>query len=583
MENGYDFIGWATRNDQKCSDGRIIRRNAFADCDGKVVPLVWNHNHDDPRCVLGHGLLKNHEEGVRVYGKFNDTSSGESALRCVKNGDITALSIYANQLTQTPSGDVMHGNIREVSLVLAGANPGAVIDDVIVHADYEDCEAFIRNGDADIEFYHADKEEDTQVADTKENSTAKKSNDEMTVEDVFNTLDERQKTVVYALIGEALNQANGGSDDSEEEPDTKKKKTTTDGSEEEDTVKHNVFESDTKDNSLKHADEALISTAIADAKRYGSMRDSFLAHGITDIEWLFPEDRTLDVPPRIIDNDQGWVSTVMNGVHHVPFSRFKSMFADLTEDDARAKGYIKGNFKKEQVFSLLKRSTAPTTVYKKQRMDRDDIIDITSFDVVAWLKSEMRTKLNEELARAILIGDGRLASSDDKINEGCIRPIYNDDDLFTIKCQVAVKSADDTDTRTKATIRAIIKSRKDYKGSGNPTFFTSEDMLTDMLLLEDEMGRPMYADEAALARKLRVNRIVTVPQMENFNGSKGGAFIGLIVNLSDYTVGADKGGAVNTFDDFDINYNQQVYLIETRCSGALTVPYSAIAVEYSVT
>ena len=313
------------------------------------------------------------------------------------------------------------------------------------------------------------------------------------------------------------------------------------------------------------------------------MKDSFLAHGIDNVEWLFPEDRTLDVPPRIIDKDQGWVSTVMNGVHHVPFSRIKSMFADLTEDDARAKGYIKGNYKKEQVFSLLKRSTAPTTVYKKQRMDRDDIIDITSFDVVAWLKSEMRTKLNEELARAILIGDGRLASSDDKINEGNIRPIFNDDDLFTIKCQVAVKSTDDTDTRTKAAIRAIIKSRKDYKGSGNPTFFTSEDMLTDMLLLEDEIGHPLYADETALARKLRVSRVVTVPQMENFTGVKGGTFVGLIVNLADYTVGADKGGAVNTFDDFDINYNQQVYLIETRCSGALTVPYSAIAVEYSVT
>lgn len=569
-ESNYDFAGWATRNDIKCADGRTIRRDAFKNCDGKIVPIVWNHNHDGPEYVLGHGLLRNLPEGVRVYGLLNNTSSGETAKACLMSGDINGLSIYANQLKQTRSKDVLHGNIREVSLVLAGANPGAYIDDIVVHSDesdegYVDGEAFIFS--EGLELFHAEPEQ-PKSDDKKEDSTVaestKKTDNEKTVGDVFDELTEEQKQVVYAIIGKAIEDATGES--SKEDTD----------------VSHNVFENDNDQNSMKHSDD-VIQAAIADGKRYGSMRDSFLAHGINDIEWLFPEDRTLDVPPRIIDNDQGWVSTVMNGVHHVPFSRIKSMFADLTEDDARAKGYIKGNYKKEQVFSLLKRSTAPTTVYKKQRMDRDDIIDITSFDVVAWLKSEMRTKLNEELARAILIGDGRLASSDDKINEGNIRPIFNDDDLFTIKCQVAVKSADDTDTRTKAAIRAIIKSRKDYKGSGNPTFFTSEDMLTDMLLLEDEIGHPLYADEAALARKLRVNRIVTVPQMENFNGSKGGAFIGLIVNLSDYTVGADKGGAVNTFDDFDINYNQQVYLIETRCSGALTVPYSAIAVEYSVT
>lgn len=569
-ESNYDFAGWATRNDIKCADGRTIRRDAFKNCDGKIVPIVWNHNHDGPEYVLGHGLLRNLPEGVRVYGLLNNTSSGETAKACLMSGDINGLSIYANQLKQTRSKDVLHGNIREVSLVLAGANPGAYIDDIVVHSDgsdegYDDGEAFIFS--EGLELFHAEPEQ-PKSDDKKEDSTVaestKTTDNEKTVGDVFDELTEEQKQVVYAIIGKAIEDATGES--SKEDTD----------------VSHNVFENDNDQNSMKHSDD-VIQAAIADGKRYGSMRDSFLAHGINDIEWLFPEDRTLDVPPRIIDNDQGWVSTVMNGVHHVPFSRIKSMFADLTEDDARAKGYIKGNYKKEQVFSLLKRSTAPTTVYKKQRMDRDDIIDITSFDVVAWLKSEMRTKLNEELARAILIGDGRLASSDDKINEGNIRPIFNDDDLFTIKCQVAVKSADDTDTRTKAAIRAIIKSRKDYKGSGNPTFFTSEDMLTDMLLLEDEIGHPLYTDEAALARKLRVNRIVTVPQMENFNGSKGGAFIGLIVNLSDYTVGADKGGAVNTFEDFDINYNQQVYLIETRCSGALTVPYSAIAVEYSVT
>lgn len=569
-ESNYDFAGWATRNDIKCADGRTIRRDAFKNCDGKIVPIVWNHNHDGPEYVLGHGLLRNLPEGVRVYGLLNNTSSGETAKACLMSGDINGLSIYANQLKQTRSKDVLHGNIREVSLVLAGANPGAYIDDIVVHSDesdegYVDGEAFIFS--EGLELFHAEPEQ-PKSDDKKEDSTVaestKTTDNEKTVGDVIDELTEEQKQVVYAIIAKAIEDATGES--SKEDTD----------------VSHNVFENDNDQNSMKHSDD-VIQAAIADGKRYGSMRDSFLAHGINDIEWLFPEDRTLDVPPRIIDNDQSWVSTVMNGVHHVPFSRIKSMFADLTEDDARAKGYIKGNYKKEQVFSLLKRSTAPTTVYKKQRMDRDDIIDITSFDVVAWLKSEMRTKLNEELARAILIGDGRLASSDDKINEGNIRPIFNDDDLFTIKCQVAVKSADDTDTRTKAAIRAIIKSRKDYKGSGNPTFFTSEDMLTDMLLLEDEIGHPLYADEAALARKLRVNRIVTVPQMENFNGSKGGAFVGLIVNLSDYTVGADKGGAVNTFDDFDINYNQQVYLIETRCSGALTVPYSAIAVEYSVT
>lgn len=569
-ESNYDFAGWATRNDIKCADGRTIRRDAFKNCDGKIVPIVWNHNHDGPEYVLGHGLLRNLPEGVRVYGLLNNTSSGETAKACLMSGDINGLSIYANQLKQTRSKDVLHGNIREVSLVLAGANPGAYIDDIVVHSDesdegYIDGEAFIFS--EGLELFHAEPEQ-PKSDDKKEDSTVaestKTTDNEKTVGDVFDELTPEQKQVVYAIIGKAIEDATGES--SKEDTD----------------VSHNVFENDNDQNSMKHSDD-VIQAAIADGKRYGSMRDSFLAHGINDIEWLFPEDRTLDVPPRIIDNDQGWVSTVMNGVHHVPFSRIKSMFANLTEDDARAKGYIKGNYKKEQVFSLLKRSTAPTTVYKKQRMDRDDIIDITSFDVVAWLKSEMRTKLNEELARAILIGDGRLASSDDKINEGNIRPIFNDDDLFTIKCQVAVKSADDTDTRTKAAIRAIIKSRKDYKGSGNPTFFTSEDMLTDMLLLEDEIGHPLYADEAALARKLRVNRIVTVPQMENFNGAKGGAFVGLIVNLSDYTVGADKGGAVNTFDDFDINYNQQVYLIETRCSGALTVPYSAIAVEYSVT
>ena len=566
----YDFSGWATRNDIRCADGRTIRKNAFADCNGKTVPLVWYHNHEDPECTLGHVLLKNEDDGVRCYGWFNNTPTAKTAKECVKNGDITALSIWANQLKQTPSRDVLHGDIKEVSLVFAGANPGAFIDDIAVHSDEADGEAYIYTDDS-LELYHADepaketKQEDTKVAEeeTKEGKT---------LQEVYDSMSEDQKTATAILVGYAVKaKLSEKSDDSD---------TTNEG---DDNMKHNVFENDKTTDTIKHsASDTEIMAAVADAKRYGSMKESFLAHGIEDVEWLFPDDHVLDVPPKIIDNDQSWVSVVMSGVKHVPFSRVKSMYADLTEEDARAKGYIKGNYKKEQVFGLLKRSTSPTTIYKKQKMDRDDMIDITSFDVAAWLKSEMRSKLNEEIARAILIGDGRDASSDDKINEQCIRPIISDADLFTIKCQVSVRSADDASARAKAAIKAIIKSRKDYKGSGTPTFFTSEDMLTEMLLLEDDIGRTLYTDEAALARKLRVSRIVTVPQMEGMNGPKHGALVGIIVNLVDYMVGADKGGAVNMFDDFDIDYNAQKYLIETRCSGALITPYSAITVEYNV-
>ena len=566
----YDFSGWATRNDLRCADGRTIRKNAFADCNGKTVPLVWNHNHSDPECTLGHVLLKNENDGVRCYGWFNDNPTSKTAKECVKNGDITALSIWANQLKQTPSRDVLHGDIKEVSLVLAGANPGAFIDDIAVHSDEADGEAYIYTDDS-LELYHADepaketKQEDTKVAEeeTKEGKT---------LQEVYDSMSEDQKTATAIIVGYAVKaKLSEKSDDSD---------TTNEG---DDNMKHNVFENDKTTDTIKHsANDTEIMAAVADAKRYGSMKESFLAHGIENVEWLFPDDHAMDVPPKIIDNDQSWVSVVMNGVKHVPFSRVKSMYADLTEEDARAKGYIKGGYKKEQVFGLLKRSTSPTTIYKKQKMDRDDMIDITSFDVAAWLKSEMRSKLNEEIARAILIGDGRLSSSDDKINEQCIRPIISDDDLFTIKRQVSVRSADTSDVRAKAAIKEIIRSRKDYKGSGTPTFFTSEDMLTEMLLLEDDIGRPLYIDEAALARKLRVSKIVTVPQMEGMNGPKNGALVGIIVNLVDYMVGADKGGAVNMFDDFDIDYNAQKYLIETRCSGALITPYSAITVEYNV-
>ena len=562
----YDFSGWATRNDLRCADGRTIRKNAFADCNGKTVPLVWNHNHSDPECTLGHVLLKNENDGVRCYGWFNDNPTAKTAKECVKNGDITALSIWANQLKQTPSRDVLHGDIKEVSLVLAGANPGAFIDDIAVHSDDADGEAYIYTDDS-LELCHADE----PVKETKQEDTKVAEEEGKTLQEVYDSMSEDQKTATAILVGYAVKaKLSEKSDDSD---------TTNEG---DDNMKHNAFENDKSVDVIKHSDDAEVMAAVADAKRYGSMKESFLAHGIEDVEWLFPDDHVLDVPPKIIDNDQSWVSVVMNGVKHVPFSRVKSMYADLTEEDARAKGYIKGNFKKEQVFGLLKRSTSPTTIYKKQKMDRDDMIDINSFDVAAWLKSEMRSKLNEEIARAILIGDGRDASSDDKINEQCIRPIISDADLFTIKCQVSVRSADDASARAKAAIKAIIKSRKDYKGSGTPTFFTSEDMLTEMLLLEDDIGRTLYTDEDALARKLRVSRIVTVPQMEGMHGPKQGDLVGIIVNLVDYMVGADKGGAVNMFDDFDIDYNAQKYLIETRCSGALITPYSAITVEYNV-
>ena len=566
----YDFSGWATRNDLRCADGRTIRKNAFADCNGKTVPLVWNHNHSDPECTLGHVLLKNENDGVRCYGWFNDNPTAKTAKECVKNGDITALSIWANQLKQTPSRDVLHGDIKEVSLVLAGANPGAFIDDIAVHSDDADGEAYIYTDDS-LELCHADEPvKETKQEDTKVAEEPKK--DDETLKEVYDSMTDKQKKAVDILVGYAI-----------KAKFSEKSDTNDSGEEGDDDMKHNVFENDKSTEVIKHsANDAEIKAAIADSKRYGSMKDSFLAHGIDQLDWLFPDERELNTPPKILDNDQSWVRTVMNGVHHTPFSRFRTTFADLTEDDARAKGYIKGNFKKEQVFSLLKRSTAPTTVYKKQRMDRDDIIDIIEFDVVAWLKQEMRYKLDEEIARAILIGDGRLSSSDDKIDENCIRPIISDEDLFTIKLQVDVASGDDADTKAKKAIRAIIKSRKDYKGSGNPTLFTSEDTLADMLLLEDDIGHTLYADEAALARKLRVRNIVTVPQLEGYTGPKGGDFVGLIVNLADYTVGADKGGAVNMFDDFDIDYNQQKYLIETRCSGALTVPFSAISVEYKV-
>ena len=570
----FDFSGWATRNNLKCSDGRTIRKDAFKDNNGQKVPLVWNHQHNEPFNVLGHALLENREEGVYAYCTFNDTEAGQNAKQLVEHGDVSALSIYANQLKQH-GGDVIHGSIREVSLVLAGANPGAFIDSIICHGEESEEEAIIYTGE-DISLSHADNEdlkEEKPMEDTKkvENKT-----DNKTVKDVFDTLTEEQKTVVYALIGQALESA-GVTDENDE------------NDEEDNNMKHNVFDQDDmmKGNVLSHSDMEEI---FSDAKRAGSLKEAFLAHnatyGIDQIDTLFPEPKSMNTPPEFIKRDTNWVAGVINGVHHTPFSRIKSMFANITEDEARAKGYIKGKLKKEEVFTLLKRTTTPTTIYKKQKLDRDDIIDITDFDVVAWIKSEMRMMLDEEIARAILVGDGRLTSDDDHISETNIRPIWKDDDLYTIKTKITVSASATDDDKAKAVIKAAVKSRKDYKGSGNPVLYTTEDFLTNCLLLEDTQGYRLYKSEQDVATAMRVSRIVTVPVMENLSRtdseSKTRNLVGIIVNLNDYNVGADKGGAVNMFDDFDIDYNQQKYLMETRCSGALIKPYSAIALEMVV-
>lgn len=591
MAIDYDCSGWATKANTRCYDGLTIAPDAFKECDGKTVPMVYNHDHSSVDNVIGHCLLKNRPQGVYCYAKFNDTDTGRTAKACVENGDLNAFSIYANGL-QKVGKTVKHGFIREVSLVLAGCNPGALIDEVVKHSadeDYDEGEAFIYNdeglslthgldpnGDPLEELTHSTdggndtKQEDAGMADEKKNGK--------TLEEVYNSMTDEQKECCHALVGLAMEEADGedGEDDGEEDT----------------TVKQNVFDHDTTETVLKHS-IGDINAVIKGAKSSGTMKAAFensditgeelayLSHSIDNVEWLFPDDHLLDTTPRIIDKPDDWVSMVMGAVHHVPFSRIKSMFADLTEEDARAKGYFKGNFKKEEVFGLLRRSTSPTTVYKKQKLDRDDVIDITSFDVVAWLRKEMRLKLDRELALAYLLGDGRLAASEDKIDENCIRPVFNDSDLFTIKVQCKTTGLTTVEDKYKALIKQILRSRKEYRGSGTPTLYTTEDALTEMLLLEDGIGHTLYADEAALARKLRVKNIVTIPEMEGCKGAKGGDLVCLIVNLADYTVGADKGGAVSMFDDFDIDFNAQKYLIETRCSGALTTPFSAMAVEWA--
>lgn len=572
----YDFSGWATKNNIKCSDGRTILRDAFKHNDGQTVPLVWNHQHNESANVLGHAVLENREEGVYAYCTFNDTEAGKNAKLLVEHGDVTALSIYANQLKQNGS-NVMHGTIREVSLVLAGANPGAFIDSIIRHGEFCEDEAVIYTGE-DLTLEHADQKpsdkEDKAGEDDKGDGKVE-GNKQKTIKDVVDSMSEEQKNVLYALVGQALEGKEMAQSAIEEN-------NIEDGGEQE--MKHNVFEGKETDNKDVLSHDAM-ETIFKDAKRYGSLKESFLAHadqyGIKDIEWLFPDAKNVNMPPDFIKRDDSYVQKVMRGVHHVPFSRIKSMHADITADQARAKGYIKGKLKKEEVFTLLKRTTTPTTIYKKQKLDRDDVVDITDFDVVAWLKMEMRMMLDEEIARAILVGDGRLSSDDDKINEMCIRPIATDADLYCVKAKVSVGSAATEDEIAKAFIRTVIKSRKEYKGSGSPTLFTTEDVLTNCLLLEDKNGRIIYDTVEKLATALRVKEIVTVEVMEGAKTKveeQEKPLMALMVNLVDYYVGADKGGAVNMFDDFDIDYNQQKYLMETRCSGALVKPYSAIAV-----
>lgn len=592
-----DFSGWATKNDLKCSDGRTIRRNAFADQDGSKVPLVWNHDHDSPNSVCGYAILENRPQGVYAYAFCNDTDAGKTAKELVQHGDIDSFSIYANKLKQK-NGDVLHGSIKEVSLVFSGANPGAFIDTpIMAHGeDVPEDEAIIFTGETFMDNGY----EELEHADS----------DDKTVQDVIDEMTPEQKTVIAYLIGQAVQDASDTAKHSDEDlkgfymmgyedaiahGDVYYPENNDTYNKGDNDMKYNVFDNNVSPRSdvLTHSDMEAI---ISDAKSHGSLKESFAAfseevlqhddgisystdaqaYGVNDPSFLFPDAKSLNNPPDWIKRDTEWVSGVINDTHHTPFSRIKSMFADITEDEARAKGYIKGNLKKEEVFSLLKRVTTPQTIYKKQKLDRDDILDITDFDIVAWIKGEMRIMLDEEIARAILIGDGRLASSDDKISEDHIRPIWKDADLFTIKYDVT-RGATDAAT-AKNIIDASIRSRKNYKGSGNPTLFTTEDWLTEMLLLEDTIGHKLYASKDALATAMRVSKIVTVPVMEGIvDTTTNKELIGIIVNLTDYNIGADKGGAVSLFDDFDIDYNQQKYLIETRCSGALIKPYSAIA------
>lgn len=636
MAKKFDISGWATKADMLCSDGVIIKKDAFKDCDGVTVPLVWNHQHNSPNEVLGHALLENRDDGVYAYCTFNDTKSGQTAKLLVQSGDVNRFSIYANKIKRRGS-DVIHGVIRELSLVLAGANPGAVIDTVMMHGEDSYEEGYISSGEY-IEnvgnLFHSD---DTATKGDKEmaDNTKKQGNQSEgeTIKDVFDTLSDKQKQAVYAMIGQIL-EDNGidpdddddenvkhSEDDPEEGGKSGKEKTIgdvfnsmtdeqknvvyamigqaledagiTDDEDEEDEggnnnmMKHNVF--DNSDYMAGDADDREVLSQsefkeiMDEARRNGSLKDTFIQHGITNVDYLFPDAQTVDKEPGFIKRNDDWVAKVMNKVHHTPFSRIKSVFANITADEARAKGYVKGKKKVDEVFPLLKRVTTPVTVYKKQTLDRDDVIDIVDMDVVAWLKKEMRMMLDEELARAILVGDGRNQSSSDKINEQNIRPIWTDDDVYTVKAAVPITKETTGPEKAKAFIKVAIRSRKEYKGSGNPDMYIDEDILTECLLLEDNNGRVIYDTVEKLATALRVQEIIPVPVMENMKREKGAnthILGGIYVNLNDYNVGADKGGAVNMFDDFDIDYNQQKYLIETRCSGAMVTPYGAVAIEF---
>lgn len=636
MAKKFDISGWATKADMLCSDGVIIKKGAFKDCDGVTVPLVWNHQHNSPNEVLGHALLENRDDGVYAYCTFNDTDAGQTAKLLVQHGDVNRFSIYANKIKRRGS-DVIHGVIRELSLVLAGANPGAVIDTVMMHGEDSYEEGYISSGEyiENVEnLFHSD---DTATKGDKEmaDNTKKQGNqsEDETIKDVFDTLSDKQKQAVYAMIGQILEENGIDPDDDDDDENVKhseddpeeggksgKEKTigdvfnsmtdeqknvvyamigqaledagVTDDEDEEDeggnnNMKHNVF--DNSDYMAGDADDREVLSQsefkeiMGEARRNGSLKDAFIQHGITNVDYMFPDAHTVDNEPGFIKRNDDWVAKVMNKVHHTPFSRIKSVFANITADEARAKGYVKGKKKVDEVFPLLKRVTTPVTVYKKQTLDRDDVIDIVDMDVVAWLKKEMRMMLDEELARAILVGDGRNQSSSDKINEQNIRPIWTDDDVYTVKAAVPITRETTGPEKAKAFIKAAIRSRKEYKGSGNPDMFIDEDILTECLLLEDTNGRVIYDTIEKLATALRVQELIPVPVMENMKREKGAnthILGGIYVNLNDYNVGADKGGAVNMFDDFDIDYNQQKYLIETRCSGAMVTPYGAVAIEF---
>lgn len=604
----WDFSGYATRNDLKCSDGRVIRHGAFKDCDGATVPLVWQHRHDSPDNVIGHAVLENRDDGVYAYCSCNDSKYGDQARELVRHGDISSLSIYANHLKQHGS-DVVHGTIREVSLVLAGANPGAFIDNIAFsHSDgsydiseedaiiYSDSDVLMHGDDdtdedeetvedvfnamtdkqknavyAIVEAVMDDRQaEEPQKGEGKEMKHADENapeSSEKTVEEVFNTLTDEQKNAVYAMIGAIAEEY--GIDVNEEKVEH---------SEGDNMAKHNIFE-DTEETGmqLSHSD---VEAIFADAKRMGSLKDAVLEHGITGISNFFPEDQLAVNQPGLISRNMEWVDAVLNGVHKSPFSRVKSVYANITADEARAKGYIKGTKKVEEQIAALKRNVSPTTIYKLQKLDRDDIVDITDFDVVAWIKQEMRTMLNEEVARAILVGDGRSNLSNDKIDESKIIPIWTDDEVYTIHKAVAPGQ-----DRAKAFIEAAIRARKEYKGSGAPTLFVGPTLLTDMRLIRDTLGYRIYKNDQELADELRVSKIVEVEVLDSLTRTDTTlgtlTFGGIIVNLADYNVGATKGGEVTLFDDFDLNYNKYEYLIETRMSGALIQPKAAIALEFT--